>query len=207
MVRQDVTDPELGIEWKRYRSLDSCKKALARIRRGKGNPPRTDDDSTQELILSSIYVYYARRLLKVSFNPKSRSILYQLLAVNLLVILLDLSLLVLQLANLHLLQISLKPAIYSIKLKLEFAVLGQLILLVGGRGSVGSRKNSTFVPLVTEKSARSGAKSTDDISAFVDVEKRSTTEDKRPSGTATAHVSMSDTDLIMPGAPRMISFS
>ena len=43
------------------------------------------------------------------------------LALNAVIILLDLSLLILQLVNLHQLQVSLKPAIYSINLKLEFA--------------------------------------------------------------------------------------
>ena len=62
----------------------------------------------------------------------SRSILNELLAVNLIVILLDMSLLILQLVNLHELQVPLKPAIYSFKVKLAFAVLGQLICLVGG---------------------------------------------------------------------------
>ena len=154
----------------------------------------------QELVLSSIYVYQARELLKESFNPKSRSILYQLATVNFIIILLDLSLLVLQLVDLHQLQVSLKPAIYSVKLKLEFAVLGQLVCLVGGTGSDRSRKSSTFVPFVTEKSDRSGA-TLNDISAFVDVERRPT-DLRRPSGTATAHVSMSDTDLIIPSVPR-----
>jgi hypothetical protein len=139
-------------------------------------------------------VYQARQLLKESFNPKSRSILHQLLAVNTIIILLDLSLLVLQLVNLHQLQVSLKPAIYSIKLKLEFAVLGQMICLVGGPASDRSRKSSTFIPFVTEKSDKSGG--SNNISDFVDVEK-SAADLRRPSGTATAHVSMSDTDLIM----------
>jgi hypothetical protein len=99
----------------------------------------------------------------------SRSILNQLLAVNLIVILQDMSLLVLQLVNLHELQVSLKPAIYSFKLKLEFAVLGQLICLVSGPGNDRSRKSSTVVPFVTEKSDRSGA--SNNISDFVDAEK------------------------------------
>jgi hypothetical protein len=154
----------------------------------------TDANSTQELILSSIYLYQARQLLKESFNPRSRNILYQLLAVNVVVVLLDVALLVIQLVNLHQLQVSLKPAMYSIKFKLEFAVLGQLVCLVGGPASDRSRKSSTFVPFVIDKSDRSGA--SNNISDFVDVEK-SPTDLRRPSGTATAHVSMSDTDLIM----------
>jgi hypothetical protein len=84
---------------------------------------------------------------------------------------------------------------YSIKFKLEFAVLGQLVCLVSGSsGSDQSRKSSTFVPFMIEKSDRSGA--SNNISDFVDVEK-SPAVLRRPSGTATAHVSMSDTDLIL----------
>jgi hypothetical protein len=111
---------------------DSSHRLLVRgdSARTKGKREKADVFSVQELILSSIYVYQAWRLLKNSFNPKSRSILYQLLVVNGVVILLDLSLLVLQNVNLHQLQVCLKPAIYSIKLKLEFTVLGQLIGLV-----------------------------------------------------------------------------
>lgn len=171
----------------RSRSPGSCKQFLRR-----GN--KADSDSLQELIISSIYVYQTWQLLKGSFNPKSRSILNQLLAVNLIVILLDMSLLVLQLVNLHELQVSLKPVIYSFKLKLEFAVLGQLICLVGGPGNDRSRKSSTFVPFVTEKSDRSGA--SNNISDFVDVEKVAG-DLRRPSGTTAIHGSMSDTDLIM----------
>jgi hypothetical protein len=155
---------------------------------------KADSASLQELIISSIYVYQTWQLFKGSFNPMSRSILNQLLAVNLIVILLDMSLLVLQLVNLHELQVSLKPAIYSFKLKLEFAVLGQLICLVGGPGNDRSRKSSTFVPFVTEKSDRSGT--SNNISDFVDVEKIAGNL-QRPSGTMAVHGSMSDTDLIM----------
>ena len=154
-----------------------------------------DISSFQELVLSSIYVYQASRLLTTSFNPKSRSILYQLLAVNSVVILLDLSLLVLQLINLHELQVSLKPAIYSIKLKLEFAVLGQLICLVDGGGSDRSRKSSTFISGGPESG--NDRTSSAAVSDFVDLEKAAAAL-RRPSGTTTAHVSMSDTDLIMP---------
>lgn len=53
------------------------------------------------------------------------------------------------------LQVSLKLAIYSIKLKLKFAVLGQLICLVGGSSVDRSRKSSTSVPFVKDKSDRS----------------------------------------------------
>ena len=116
---------------------------------------------------------------------------------NTIVILLDLSLLVLQLVNLHQLQVSLKPAIYSIKLKLEFAVLGQLICLVDGGGSDRSRRCSTFISRGTESVAIRRPSAA--VSDFVDLEK-ATAGLRRPSGTTTTHVSMSDTDLVMPRA-------
>lgn len=112
--------------------------------------------------------------------------LNQLLAVNLIVILLDMPLLILQLVNLHDLQVTLKPAIYSFKLKLEFAVLGQLMCLVSGPGNDRNRKSSTVVPFVTEKSDRSGA--SNNISDIVDVEKIAG-DLRRPNGTTTIHVS------------------
>ena len=112
--------------------------------------------------------------------------LNQLLAVNLIVIMLDMPLLVLQLVNLHDLQVSLKPAIYSFKLKLEFAVLSQLMCLVSGLGNDRSRKSSTVVPFVTEKSDRSGASNS--ISDFLDVVKIAG-DLRRPNGTTTIHVS------------------
>lgn len=84
----------------------------------------------QEFILSGIYIYETIALLRGNPEKGRRKIMYQLLAINLAIILMDIGLLVVEYMNLYVIETTLKGAIYSIKLKLEFAVLGQLIRLV-----------------------------------------------------------------------------
>ncbi|RAH79939.1 hypothetical protein BO86DRAFT_390691 [Aspergillus japonicus CBS 114.51] len=59
------------------------------------------------------------------------NVIYQLVAINFVIIALDVGLLVLEYVGLYYLQVALKSLVYSIKLKLEFAVLGRLITLTG----------------------------------------------------------------------------
>ncbi|KAL6164222.1 hypothetical protein ACJQWK_09892 [Exserohilum turcicum] len=108
----------------------------------------------QETILSVIYIKETIRLLKLSeavqddtrsFDDTTtvanghlkqasvRKTMYQLIAVNVLIIMMDLALLSVEFANLYLIETTLKGVVYSIKLKLEFAVLGKLIQLVRDR--------------------------------------------------------------------------
>lgn len=92
----------------------------------------------QETMLSSIYIYETAKLLRSgSALGKKRSVrrvLKNLILVNMLVILLDATILVLEFANLYNFQISYKPFAYSVKLKLEFTVLNRLVeLTAGGR--------------------------------------------------------------------------
>jgi hypothetical protein len=56
--------------------------------------------------------------------------MYQLLAINAIIIIMDFALLGVEFANLYLIETTLKGVVYSIKLKLEFAVLGKLVRLV-----------------------------------------------------------------------------
>ncbi|EED15537.1 conserved hypothetical protein [Talaromyces stipitatus ATCC 10500] len=84
--------------------------------------------SIQEAIISGLYLYETFKLLHITHRDKAqRWIQYQLIAVNVLIILMDLTLLVLEYASEYAIQICLKGAVYSVKLKLEFAVLGQLV--------------------------------------------------------------------------------
>ncbi|KAJ5596580.1 hypothetical protein N7450_003038 [Penicillium hetheringtonii] len=62
-------------------------------------------------------------------NP-NRKIMYQLLAINALIIVMDIVLLVFEYLNYFVIQTTLKSAVYSIKLKLEFGVLSRLVFLV-----------------------------------------------------------------------------
>lgn len=113
----------------------------------------------QETMLSSIYIYETVKLLRsgnaLGKERSIRRVLKNLILVNILVIILDTTILALEFSNLYNFQILYKPFAYSVKLKLEFTVLNRLIeLTAGGReprdhwhgesssGSSGSRNNS-----------------------------------------------------------------
>lgn len=106
----------------------------------------------QEAVLSIIYIKETLRLLKLSEslhddvrsfedrpgnghfkNAAGRKTMYQLLALNVIIIAMDLALLGVAFANLYLVETTLKGVVYSIKLKLEFAVLGKLVQVVRDR--------------------------------------------------------------------------
>lgn len=84
----------------------------------------------QEFIISGLYIWETLRMLRLDPDSTKRKIQYQLLAINLIIIVLDVGLLVAEYMNFYIMETMLKGAIYSIKLKLEFAVLGKLIHLV-----------------------------------------------------------------------------
>ncbi|KAI2748073.1 hypothetical protein DTO013E5_3905 [Penicillium roqueforti] len=90
----------------------------------------------QESLLSTLYVIETVKLLRlgadVSSRPDARSIMYQLIGINCAIIAMDLVLLSLEYADLYAAQITVKGFIYSLKLKLEFAVLGRLVDLIQG---------------------------------------------------------------------------
>ncbi|KAM0261511.1 hypothetical protein ACHAQJ_002193 [Trichoderma viride] len=110
----------------------------------------------QETMLSSLYIYETIKLLRsgstLGKKRSSRRVLKNLILVNILVIILDITIVILEFANLYNYQISYKPFAYSVKLKLEFTVLNRLVELTAGRrdanhsseqsGSSGSRSNS-----------------------------------------------------------------
>ena len=97
-------------------------------------------DSLQELLLSSIYIYYTLLMLRNQAHIQNatasaptvsaRKILYQLFIINVIIIALDIVLLGFEFANLYILEASFKGVVYSLKTKLEFAVLGKLVQLV-----------------------------------------------------------------------------
>lgn len=115
----------------------------------------------QELILSVIYIRETIRLLRLSEsvhddvgsfedgsgqlrNASVRKTMYQILAINVIIIVMDLALLGAEFANLYLIETTLKGVVYSIKLKLEFAVLGKLVQIVKVRtNSNNSPRNAT----------------------------------------------------------------
>lgn len=103
----------------------------------------------QEGLLSTLYVIETVKLLRLGADaatrPDSRSIMYQLIGINCAIMAMDLLLLSLEYANLYAVQITLKGFIYSLKLKLEFAVLGKLVdLIQGSRHPVSIAIADTF---------------------------------------------------------------
>ena len=62
--------------------------------------------------------------------------------INIVIILMDLALLGLEFANLYILEATVKGVVYSVKLKLEFAVLGKLVSFVTGGATAAIRNHS-----------------------------------------------------------------
>lgn len=132
----------------------------------------------QEIILSSIYINETIRILRTSVQANTKRLMYQLMAINILIIIMDLALLGLECASLYILETTTKPVFYSIKLKLEFAILGKLVHFVGPRGSQ-NRASITFSD--QEKNGSQNDRSyyggdsnlgnMNDISEFVDLSK------------------------------------
>ncbi|KAJ3493742.1 hypothetical protein NLG97_g4541 [Lecanicillium saksenae] len=84
----------------------------------------------QEVIISSIYITEASRLLKFQFEVGSvanRGIMGNLILVNAVAIILDLTIIVLEITNHYDIQTAWKPFVYSVKLKIEFIVLNRLV--------------------------------------------------------------------------------
>ncbi|KAJ4344397.1 uncharacterized protein N0V89_012138 [Didymosphaeria variabile] len=134
----------------------------------------------QELILSLIYVKETLRILKLSKSaqddimsiadntqlkhPFARKLMYQLLAINTIIIAMDVALLAVEFANLYLVETTLKGVVYSVKLKLEFAVLGKLVQIVRSKSNSSDHQASaerqgpaTGFELEKIPSARSGS--------------------------------------------------
>ncbi|KAL4783338.1 hypothetical protein BJX76DRAFT_348651 [Aspergillus varians] len=90
----------------------------------------------QEVLLSALYIWETAKLLRLRPQPTHRVILTQLLAINVIILVLDVIVVVFQYSGLFALQVVFKPVAYSIKLRLEYAILGRLIETVTGNGTV-----------------------------------------------------------------------
>ncbi|KAJ5746360.1 hypothetical protein N7520_011542 [Penicillium odoratum] len=84
----------------------------------------------QEFVISGLYIWETVRMLRLDPDRTKRKIQWQLLIINTIIIILDLGLLVAEYMNYYIMETMLKGCVYSIKLKLEFAVLGKLVHLV-----------------------------------------------------------------------------
>ena len=81
----------------------------------------------QEFIIATVYIVATVRLLGSIYHSMTRKVMLQLLLINCICIGMDIVLIGLEFSNNYVGEASVKPMIYSIKLKLEFAVLNQLM--------------------------------------------------------------------------------
>jgi hypothetical protein len=109
---------------------------------------------TQELIISGLYLWETSGMLKLERtigNNGTRIVLRHLIVVNVVVILLDFSILGLEFANFFEIQTAWKPLVYSVKLKLEFSILNRLVELTRSARSGDPNSHS-----YSRNAARSG---------------------------------------------------
>lgn len=92
--------------------------------------------TAQECFISGVYIWKAVQLIGLisSRDKRRHKILYELLGVNIIAILLDVAVMILQYLDYYFSQVVFKATVYSVKLKLEFAVLGLLVSIVHSRG-------------------------------------------------------------------------
>lgn len=111
--------------------------------------------SIQEFAISGLYIRQIFRLSKTTFDQDKQRKIYHLLTVHAVIICLDVALLTLEYMDYLVYQQSFKSVAYSMKLKMEFAVLGDLIesvrtsgTLIGGsqKGSNPSRRSAGTAP-------------------------------------------------------------
>ena len=86
--------------------------------------------TVQETIISGIYIYTARKMVKESYNAHTTYCIRLLILVQVICILLDVPFIILAYTEIFLLKATLTSFAYAIKLKLEFLVLNQLISIV-----------------------------------------------------------------------------
>ena len=84
--------------------------------------------TTQEFILSGLYIWGTFNILKTSeWSHRGKRIMRELLSINVLIIIMDIALLVVEYQDRQVIEQAVKQVVYSVKLKLEFAILSKLV--------------------------------------------------------------------------------
>lgn len=111
----------------------------------------------QEMILSSFYIFETVKLIRLDLvnGTNNRRLMHHLIFVNIIIILLDITILGLEYANQYEYQTAYKAFVYSTKLKLEFSILNRLVEMTSGGKNASSGRthggtvNQTNIPLET----------------------------------------------------------
>ncbi|KAH7132764.1 hypothetical protein EDB81DRAFT_115838 [Dactylonectria macrodidyma] len=104
----------------------------------------------QEIILSTIYIWETVKMLRLRPGRQSQIILRQLLIINVIIVVLDASVIGIQYAGYYAVQVTIKPMVYSIKLKLEFAILGKLVKIAKAPRADTQPSTTSTTRMVTE---------------------------------------------------------
>jgi hypothetical protein len=83
----------------------------------------------QEFMILGLYMFEVLQVLKIATQEGTRRIPGELFAINLIIILLDVGLLVMGYRNLSIFELTFKGFTYSVKLKMELAILGKLVFM------------------------------------------------------------------------------
>lgn len=94
----------------------------------------------QETIISAVYVWATVRMLSSIYHSSTRTVMIQLIFINLCCIGMDIALICLEYTNEYVGEASIKPMIYAIKLKLEFTILNQLMSMATAGLTEGHRR-------------------------------------------------------------------
>ncbi len=90
----------------------------------------------QEVIISALYVYKTWQILQSEGGIRGRNarkVMTHLIWVNVIIIILDVTVLAIEYAGFYNVQVIYKAAVYSVKLKMEFSILNRLLDLFQGR--------------------------------------------------------------------------
>lgn len=165
----------------------------------------------QEAIISIIYIHQTMRLLRQgeeSNDRPLRKLLAHLIFVNLVVLILDISVLCTQFAGHYEIQTTYKTAVYSVKLKIEFSILNRLVDIVknkdisGNRASKGNRQLSLATWIDAKKSQLSN--STGGCSSFIKMDDFSSRSgDGKHSAVKTSVVDIEQVDSVSPRDKRI----
>ena len=83
--------------------------------------------TVQECFISGVYLWQIRKLMKTLFDGGKRKLMWQLVAMNALLLIMDFTLVLMEYMNQYEIETTYKSMVYAVKLKIEFGVLSKIV--------------------------------------------------------------------------------
>jgi hypothetical protein len=115
----------------------------------------------QEVVLSGLYIHETvkiMRLRNINGNSSNTKMMRHLIGTNILIIILDVTIVTLEFCNLYNVQTAYKGAAYSVKLKLEFNILNRLVEIVSPRNNAQNEYSSERIGATHLETIRGSAR-------------------------------------------------